>query len=1096
MATGFQVFKKKTIHAIINFIKHNWFILILFGSTIVLFIALIKDNIEEPFDTAPASIPPDATNPVISEGQIYGIIPFEASVNLYNKQEVLDQYNNLDNAPEPKKEFTMTTTSFGFNAAQAPENSESTITSHVNTTIITAMAKSPALGGSTTNYTTTSLAAATTAFNSITGNLANGSNTSGAVQGAVVSAGAAAAFIAGQEIAQTAAEDKAKEIAIARAKQMGPKVKTAVMALGTATAAAVSAAATAAKNYFRVVTPATATKVSEKAGKKLVTKVGPSVTRTILKKIGRKIGAILAGRVAIMHVIAASLGATVVGFIPAAIVETIANICTIIGITVEVTMAGALEGKPPTCPPGYKLLDADIPKDISEGLSAVPIVGDILGMIGPNICARNACPEGLDEDAGLCYPKCDQGYRGVGPVCWSDTVPTSPSGVGTLKGCPAGWLDSGLLCGSGTTVIGKFDKDSRLSCPSDREDVDGLCYGKCPYVQAYSVTNKLPRFIRKRDTTRSDITMVQMNAIKRLLTASPINIQDFGLIIPPVRATALPTNNIIDLNINNTYLYYTNPTNNWSLASVNSSIDSNKYDIWIGCGPVGSNLVLDGNHKNRLNYFLTKFNNRYQTLLAEEKAVVLTTANPYIRNPDVPASNPANFTEPAPVQQPQFIGTYKKCTGNPNQWVPGIPAIPAKPAVPAKPAISAVPARAAVPAVMGSAARTEEQNWGQYLIPAGKFPDAIGNGLIDNPANTVGFWVKLLKDGSQYQQAWVPAGKAPVAPYYSLLSTSTNPNGFVITVIGAQIYPAVQSVAAQPAQAAIPAVPAQAEIPPVPEVPAVPGYYINTQVCQDVPKANPLYDATQYQTDYAAWLARKNNDPPPPSTPEAAIPTWDQVVNHPAEYPSAHVPGMPYLCGGKRGLSYGRGAGKPKIDLQSPLSYVPPPEPSPSLSADAFAETSNFKCNSDYKSAFALESMCKFYYAAARAHAAEEATGISTTFTYIKSISRIIVSSERTCDVICKMETKSILIQTTGTLITNTLSSVAPVTSTDNTDRRFYFAKIPSLCNLAPTTAIPPKLSYKPVACTNTEGFALDARAIPSSDGSYNFTYTFTPPTV
>ena len=28
------------------------------------------------------------------------------------------------------------------------------------------------------------------------------------------------------------------------------------------------------------------------------------------------------------------------------------------------------------------------------------------------------CSGGKEYDAGLCYPKCEEGYSGVGPVCW------------------------------------------------------------------------------------------------------------------------------------------------------------------------------------------------------------------------------------------------------------------------------------------------------------------------------------------------------------------------------------------------------------------------------------------------------------------------------------------------------------------------------------------------------------------------------------------------------------------------------------------------------------------------------------------------------
>ena len=30
----------------------------------------------------------------------------------------------------------------------------------------------------------------------------------------------------------------------------------------------------------------------------------------------------------------------------------------------------------------------------------------------------STCREGYEKDGALCYPKCKEGYYGVGPVCW------------------------------------------------------------------------------------------------------------------------------------------------------------------------------------------------------------------------------------------------------------------------------------------------------------------------------------------------------------------------------------------------------------------------------------------------------------------------------------------------------------------------------------------------------------------------------------------------------------------------------------------------------------------------------------------------------
>jgi len=144
----------------------------------------------------------------------------------------------------------------------------------------------------------------------------------------------------------------------------------------------------------------------------------------------------------------------------------------------------------------------------------------------PNTCP----PDRPDKDAGLCYPRCRQGFHGVGPVCWADSVGV---GVGVpvgLNPCPDGWNNDGLTCReniyndcswqglfdecwgklSGGKIVGRLNpycpKKHRIagdgydtsdnhckiektrgvcegpgSTTDDHPDyVNGLCYRKCP----------------------------------------------------------------------------------------------------------------------------------------------------------------------------------------------------------------------------------------------------------------------------------------------------------------------------------------------------------------------------------------------------------------------------------------------------------------------------------------------------------------------------------------------------------------------------------------------------------------------------------------
>src|SRR5258706_11502430 len=91
------------------------------------------------------------------------------------------------------------------------------------------------------------------------------------------------------------------------------------------------------------------------------------------------------------------------------------------------------------------------------------------------------CPAGRELDAGLCYPKCASGMKGVGPVCWQN--------------CPSGMTDHGVGCtkaapyGRGAGYPWKFgdslnDSGMYHRCEADHGkggcDKDGaIVYPKC-----------------------------------------------------------------------------------------------------------------------------------------------------------------------------------------------------------------------------------------------------------------------------------------------------------------------------------------------------------------------------------------------------------------------------------------------------------------------------------------------------------------------------------------------------------------------------------------------------------------------------------------
>ena len=74
-----------------------------------------------------------------------------------------------------------------------------------------------------------------------------------------------------------------------------------------------------------------------------------------------------------------------------------------------------------------------------------------------------SCGSGKDNNAGLCYPKCRSGYKGVGPVCW--------------QSCGGFGRDDGAFCAK-PAPYGR-GAGNAPKCRSDEEKNGALCYPKC-----------------------------------------------------------------------------------------------------------------------------------------------------------------------------------------------------------------------------------------------------------------------------------------------------------------------------------------------------------------------------------------------------------------------------------------------------------------------------------------------------------------------------------------------------------------------------------------------------------------------------------------
>jgi hypothetical protein len=113
----------------------------------------------------------------------------------------------------------------------------------------------------------------------------------------------------------------------------------------------------------------------------------------------------------------------------------------------------------------------------------------------------DTCPLNRPElDAGLCYEQCEEGYSGVGPVCWArsqnigvGTIPSlewyqEPSLSWGIWGCNGPKRDKAFtgyrdcyeinLWKARQVCPDRTDRDGRVH--KNRENKAGLCYDECP----------------------------------------------------------------------------------------------------------------------------------------------------------------------------------------------------------------------------------------------------------------------------------------------------------------------------------------------------------------------------------------------------------------------------------------------------------------------------------------------------------------------------------------------------------------------------------------------------------------------------------------
>jgi len=139
----------------------------------------------------------------------------------------------------------------------------------------------------------------------------------------------------------------------------------------------------------------------------------------------------------------------------------------------------------PKCKPGYDSFGCCICRPqvpdcsslgLNDGIDLSCAKKIIIGSPSLGICG-----EGNDRDAGLCYPKCRQGFNGIGPVCWGEAPPGwSSCGMGAARSteaCTIAVSNQVISCGKLALFVASLGTSSTaqaVQAPAEASKVQKL----------------------------------------------------------------------------------------------------------------------------------------------------------------------------------------------------------------------------------------------------------------------------------------------------------------------------------------------------------------------------------------------------------------------------------------------------------------------------------------------------------------------------------------------------------------------------------------------------------------------------------------------
>jgi len=208
-------------------------------------------------------------------------------------------------------------------------------------------------------------------------------------------------------------------------------------------------------------------KIAGMFAKKMGAKLGAKATEGIFKKLATRLVAKITEAVGKAQAKAAAFASNPITIAIGIMISVISAVAVVVGIALPIILKGD-EG---VCEPGWRKVSEVWPSFLDN----IPAVGDVMGVIAPYLCFLDQCDGNEDENAGLCYDKCDKGYHGVVTMCVANSNPSNAKKP-SMRPCDSGLRDDGTSCWLDTYPNGAGTMPSTNPCPQGMSDKAGSCW--------------------------------------------------------------------------------------------------------------------------------------------------------------------------------------------------------------------------------------------------------------------------------------------------------------------------------------------------------------------------------------------------------------------------------------------------------------------------------------------------------------------------------------------------------------------------------------------------------------------------------------------